>query len=273
LGKREDGYHNLQTLFQFIDYGDTLHFTLRTDDKIHLSTPGLNLPIEDNLIYKVAQQLKNIYHPPTGIDIRLEKKIPMGAGLGGGSSNAATTLLALNYVWKLNLKGIELMNLAEPIGADVPFFVNGYSAWGEGIGTKLTTAHPQEKYVLVITPPCHIATAKIFQHSELTRGTQAFRIEHLKGLLENELIDSNLKNDFEPLVRKCYPSVAKCLDWLNQYGNAKLSGSGSSIFALFDTKDEAESVMNQVPADFHAVIAKGINKSPTLAQLSNTAFN
>lgn len=273
LGKREDGYHNLQTLFQFLDYGDTLHFKPSVDNEIHIHTPGLDFPIEENLVYKVAQQLKSKYQPLMGIDITLEKKIPLGAGLGGGSSNAATTLLALNYVWQLNLSKNELSNFGCSVGADVPFFILGQSAWGEGTGTQLTPATPEENWAVVITPPCHIATAKIFQHSELTRSTQAFRIEHLKGLLENERFENIVKNDFEPLVRKCYPSVAKCLDWLNQYGDARLSGSGSSVFALFKSKNQAISVMNHVPASFQAFCAKGVNQSPLHAQLNNMGFN
>jgi len=273
LGKREDGYHNLQTLFQFLDYGDTLHFRPSADNEIHIHTPDLNFPVEENLIYKVAHLLKSEYQPQVGIDITLEKKIPLGAGLGGGSSNAATTLLALNNVWQLNLKAEKLVALSCSIGSDVPCFVLGQSAWGEGTGTQLTIANPDETWVIVITPPCHIPTAKIFQHSELTRDTQAFRIEHLKGLLEDERFENIVKNDFEPLVRKCYPSVARCLDWLNQYGNARLSGSGSSVFALFKSKCQAKSVMNDLPAGFQAFCARGVNQSPLHAQLNNMGFN
>lgn len=270
LGRRKEGYHNLQTLFQYLDYGDTLTFNLLPMPKIILNTsPPLPFAQEKNLIYRVAGYLQRRYRLGSGIEIDLEKKLPMGGGLGGGSSNAATTLLVLNYVWELNLNLSDLLDIGAQFGADIPCFILGHSAWGEGTGTTLTKANPKEKWVLVVTPPCSVATPKIYQHPELTRNTSPFRIEALEELLENERLEQAVRNDFEVLVCQLYPEVADCLAWLNQYGQAKLSGSGSSVFALFESEQVAQDVIQQLPSIYQGFVAKGVNQSPLHQQLIN----
>lgn len=276
-GKREDGYHNIQTLFQFIDYSDELTFHLTDHDDIKVNMKfstgqACHIPVQENLIYKLGNFLKNAYNIGSGIEITVHKKIPLGAGLGGGSSNAATTLLALNFLWELNLPVEKLMAIGKCFGADIPFFILGQTAWGEGIGTDLTKTELSEFHAIVLNPPCLVSTIKMYQHPQLTRNTSPFKIVTLEGLLKYGNIEHALKNDFEPLVCQTYPVVAEQLAWLNQYGQAKLSGSGASIFALFEQKSEAEKVLAELPNTFKGFLAKCVNHSPLHTQLSNLGF-
>lgn len=272
IGQRPDGYHNLQTLFQFLDFGDRLQFKLLPNPCIRLHAPNIDCELPQNLIFKAAYLLQEKYTPHVGIEITVNKNIPMGSGLGGGSSNAATTLLVLNHLWELNLSKNELLNLSISLGADVPIFIHGHSAIAEGIGEKLTSVEPDESWVLVTVPDCHVPTAKIFQHNDLTRNSPAFRIEALKGLLKDERFESKVRNDFEPLVRRCYLAIDQCFEFLNQHCSAKLTGSGSAMFALFDKKSQAELVLSQIPPSTQAFIARGVNQSPLHAQLGNIGF-
>lgn len=276
-GRRDDGYHELQTLFQYLDFCDELIFSLQNNNEIVVEMSDLQqrdcgVPLAENLVYKVASFLQKTYHIGSGIHIKVNKKIPMGAGLGGGSSNAATTLLALNYVWELNLSLEVLLSIAGQFGADIPFFILGQSAWGEGIGTKLTKTQLSETYVLVLTPPCWVSTVKMYQHPQLTRNTSAFRIDTLEGLLKYGNFEHAVKNDFEPLVSGLYPEVAEQLAWLNQYARARLSGSGASLFALFKHKEQADSILQQAPESFKGFVAKSLNHSPLHTQLGNLGF-
>lgn len=262
VGQRPDGYHDIQTVFQLLDFGDTLRFLPRQDAEIQLHT-DLNFPLEKNLIWQAANRLRQYTHTHLGVDIFLEKQIPMGAGLGGGSSDAATTLVALNHLWKTGLSIDTLAIIGQQLGADVPVFVRGQTSWAEGIGERLTPIQTEENWYLVLVPPCTITTAEIFAHPQLTRDTPHIKMADLKK--PNKLV-----NDFEPLVRVLYPPVAQALDWLNQFSlpsKARLTGSGSAIFASFADKSAAEQVFNQKPTALKGFIAKGTNRSPLFFEL------
>lgn len=250
-GRRPDGYHELQTLFQLLDYSDTLSFELRPDHKITLETV-LSIPVEQNLIWRAAQLLQSRKNISLGARIRLEKKIPMGGGLGGGSSNAATTLLGLNQLWDLNLSLDELTLLGRQLGADVPVFVRGRTAWGEGIGDILTPVTLPETWYVVINPGCAISTAEIYAHPLLTRNTPRITLD--------QFLTTGGHNDAEAVVRRAFPPVAAVLDWLMQFAPAQLTGTGACVFAAFRTQAEAARIAKQIPAPHTGFIAKGINK-------------
>jgi len=253
-GRRKDGYHNLQTLFQFLDYGDQLQFDALSSAEIEVISDLSGIPNEDNLIYRAALLLQQHSNCQQGARIHLEKILPMGAGLGGGSSDAATTLIALNQLWNLNIELAELAGLGLQLGADVPVFVRGYAAWAEGIGEQLTAVTLPEFWYLVLTPDCHVSTAEIFSHKELTRNTSAITIAAaLKG---------GGRNDCEAVVSTLYPQVKQALIWLNQFAAARMTGTGASIFASFETQDQAQQVLDQLPATLRGFIAQGENISP-----------
>ncbi|MFT7389483.1 MAG: 4-diphosphocytidyl-2-C-methyl-D-erythritol kinase [Candidatus Endobugula sp.] len=257
-GRREDGYHNLQTVFQLIDYNDEINISLRDDSlfKLHHDIPGL--PSRDNLIMKAAQLLNEhcTKHnkPSYGADISLTKRLPMGGGLGGGSSNAATTLIALNYLWGSNLSTDELAKLGLTLGADVPVFVRGYSAWAEGIGEKLRPIELPESWYLVIKPNCHVATAKIFSNQELTRDTAAIKVA--------TFLEQGGHNDCENIVCQHHPEVREALQWLHKHGNARLTGTGACVFASYTDQQKALAVLDNTPTEWECFIAKGMNHSP-----------
>lgn len=254
IGRRADGYHNLQTIFQFLDYGDELSFKLRSDDKIELTTSSPELATENNLILRAAHLLRR---NGLGVAIHLEKHLPIGGGLGGGSSNAATTLVALNKLWHLDLSSAELLSYGLQLGADVPIFINAKAAWAEGVGEQFTPITIAEPWYVVLVPPHPVSTAEFFSADELTRNTRPITIrEFLDG--------SATRNDFEPLARKRYPMVALALDWLNQSAPARLTGSGGCVFAAMSTEQEAQAIAAQAPKPLSAFIAKGLNTSPLL---------
>lgn len=253
-GRREDGYHNLQTLFQFLDYGDQLHFELLASPNIDVISDLTAIATNDNLIYRAARLLQQHSACNQGARITLEKILPMGAGLGGGSSDAATTLIALNQLWQLNIELAELADLGLQLGADVPVFVCGYAAWAEGVGEQLTAVTLPEPWYLVLTPDCHVSTVEIFSHKELTRNTSAITIAAaLKG---------GCRNDCEAVVSTLYPQVKQALIWLNQFAAAKMTGTGASVFAEFPDKDQAQQVLAQLPNTLQGFIARGQNLSP-----------
>ncbi|PMG45351.1 4-(cytidine 5'-diphospho)-2-C-methyl-D-erythritol kinase [Vibrio lentus] len=261
-GRRDNGYHELQTLFQFVDFGDELTVTANRETSSITITPEIpGVATEDNLIWKAATALQQYTSTTFGADIELKKVLPMGGGIGGGSSNAATVLVALNHLWQLNLSDDQLAEIGLKLGADVPVFVRGHAAFAEGVGEQLQPANPDEKWYLVVKPQVSIATADIFTHSELTRNTPK---RALSTLLEQEYV-----NDCEKIVRMLYPEVDKQLSWLLQYAPSRLTGTGSCVFAEFSSKKEAESVLEQLPDTVSAFIAKGRNISPlkeTLAE-------
>ncbi|MEZ9363398.1 4-(cytidine 5'-diphospho)-2-C-methyl-D-erythritol kinase [Vibrio sp. 10N.286.49.E11] len=261
-GRRDNGYHELQTLFQFVDFGDELTVTVNSETSSVTITPAIpGVALEDNLIWKAATALQQYTSTSFGADIELKKVLPMGGGIGGGSSNAATVLVALNYLWQLNLSDDQLAEIGLKLGADVPVFVRGHAAFAEGVGEQLQPANPDEKWYLVVKPQVSIATVDIFTHSELTRNTPK---RALATLLEQEYV-----NDCEKIVRMLYPEVDKQLSWLLQYAPSRLTGTGSCVFAEFNSKKEAELVREQLPDTVSAFVAKGRNISPlkeTLAE-------
>jgi len=261
-GRRDNGYHELQTLFQFVEFGDELTVSANSVTSSITITPEIpGVALEDNLIWKAATALQQYTSTSFGADIELKKVLPMGGGIGGGSSNAATVLVALNYLWQLNLSDDQLAEIGLQLGADVPVFVRGHAAFAEGVGEQLQPANPDEKWYLVVKPQVSIATVDIFTHSELTRNTPK---RALATLLEQEYV-----NDCEKIVRMLYPEVDKQLSWLLQYAPSRLTGTGSCVFAEFSSKKEAESVLEQLPDTVSAFVARGRNISPlkeTLAE-------
>lgn len=253
VGRRPDGYHLLQTVFQFLHFGDTLRFALRQDAQIHLHS-DLDCPSHKNLVWRAARCLQEHTQTKQGIDISLQKRVPIGAGLGGGSADAATTLVALNYLWQTGLSTDQLMLLGQSLGADVPIFVYGKTSWAEGIGERLTEISLPESWYVVLIPPCAVITAEIFSHPQLTRNTPVITREDFLAHSERT------RNDFEPLVRELYPPIGQVLDWLSQYSaqKARLTGSGSAVFASFSSQLEAEQVLQQKPAIFQGFVAQGM---------------
>ena len=256
LGRREDGYHDLQTLFQLLDAGDTLRFATapRGELQLHLSTnsTGQVVPLADNLILKAARLLRDhVGKPQLGAEIQLEKQLPMGGGLGGGSSDAATTLLALNQLWELSLTQQELQSLGLQLGADVPVFIGGRSAWGEGVGENLEPIELPPRWYLVITPNCLVSTAQIFDHENLTRNTPAIKMA--------DFLAGRSRNDCESVTRNLYPEVDKALNWLSQYGPARMTGTGASVFADFPGEEPARAALSALPDYWRGFVAQGIN--------------
>ncbi|WP_305407591.1 4-(cytidine 5'-diphospho)-2-C-methyl-D-erythritol kinase [Photobacterium leiognathi] len=259
-GQRPNGYHDLQTLFQFVDYGDTLTITPRRDNQILLTPAIEGVKTEDNLIYRAAEALRQAANCNLGADIHIDKILPMGGGLGGGSSNAATTLVALNHLWQTNLSVDELAEIGLKLGADVPVFVRGTSAFAEGVGEKLQPAEPEEKWFLVAKPDISIATVDIFTHPDLPRNTEKRSLEALlRGVYEN---------DCEKIVRSLNPEVDQALSWLLEYAPSRLTGTGACVFSEFNTQEEANAILKILPDWLHGFVAKGVNTSPLMTALA-----
>ncbi|WP_404368682.1 4-(cytidine 5'-diphospho)-2-C-methyl-D-erythritol kinase [Marinobacter sp.] len=263
-GRRPDGYHELQTLFQFLDYGDEIGFERRGDGHILLENSLDGVPDSDNLIIRAACLLRaSTSLPVPGVKLSLIKRLPLGGGLGGGSSNAATTLLGLNHLWALNKSIDELADLGLELGADVPVFVRGFAAWGEGIGEKLTPAQPPEDWYVVLKPPCNINTALIFSRLDLTRDTPRIKIA---PAFEGDA--SRYRNDCEDVVCRLYPEVRQSLEWLAKFGPARLTGTGACIFGRFPTESKAQKVRARKPSGITGFVAKGVNHSPLHKKLT-----
>ena len=257
-GRRPDGYHSLQTAFRLIDRADTLRFTARDDGKITLRRPLPGVPPEQDLCLRAAVLLKHTTGHSGGVDIELEKRIPMGGGLGGGSSDAATTLVVLNHLWRLGLKRGELQQLALELGADVPVFVFGANAFAEGVGEQLTPLALPAAWYLVLVPQVQVPTAAVFAAPELTRDAKPIRITaFFDGLKQRAL-----RNDLEPVVSKRYPEVAHHLAWLKQHGEARMSGSGACVYAEFSTESEAYAMRAQLPQTMRGFVARGLERHP-----------
>ena len=259
-GQRTDGYHTLQTLFQFLDYGDTLTIDLRQDGQLNLLTPVDGVANDDNLIIRAARLLiqeatrRGRFDASCGADIRIDKRLPMGGGLGGGSSNAATVLVALNHLWQCGLSIDELAALGLTLGADVPVFVRGHAAFAEGVGEILTPVEPEEKWYLVAHPGVSIPTPVIFKDPDLPRNTPK---RSIKTLLKCEF-----GNDCEVIARKRFREVDAALSWLLEYAPSRLTGTGACVFAEFDTESRARQVLEQAPEWLKGFVAKGVNLSP-----------
>lgn len=258
-GRRADGYHLLQTLFQFLDYGDTLYIKPTVGRRIRLLNPIAGIAVQDDLIVRAARLLQRSYWAQDdpaalGADIWIEKVLPIGGGLGGGSSDAATVLVALNEQWGCSLSIETLMRMGLTLGADVPVFVRGEAAFAEGIGEQLTPATPEEKWYLVAVPQVSVATPLVFGDPELRRNTpeRAF----------SELMELPFQNDCEPIVIKHVPSVEQHLSWLSEYAPSRLTGTGACVFAEFDSEFTARQVLSQFPAWMRGFLARGVNISP-----------
>lgn len=257
VGRREDGYHLLQTVFRFVDFSDRFNFALREDGAIRLHTPTPGVTEDKDLCIRAAKLLQRESGISLGVDIFLEKRIPMGGGLGGGSSDAATTLLALNRLWGLGWKRNRLLTLGLGLGADVPVFIFGENAFAEGIGEKLSSITLPPAWYLILMPPVHVSTPQVFASNELTRNTipikiPPFSVEHGH-------------NDLEPVVCRAYPEVARHLEWLRQLDNTRkvaMTGSGACVFAEFATEPAAQLALAQIPADMTGFMAQGLDRHP-----------
>jgi len=258
VGCRPDGYHLLQTLFRFIDLHDTLHFTLREDGVVHRINAIEGVPEEQDLCVRAARLLQSETGCGLGVDIAVEKRIPMGGGLGGGSSDAATTLIALNRLWSLGLSRGRLMQLGLRLGADVPVFVFGENAFAEGVGEELQAYPLAAAWYVVLFPPVHVPTAEIFAHPELTRDTVSITMR----ALAKRQFEQQLRNDLQSVVCGRYPEVGRYIAWLGNFGKAMMTGSGACVFAEFDSRSRAEAVLQQLPHEMRGVVAQGLTRHP-----------
>lgn len=251
-GRRDDGYHTLQTLFQFLDFADRLSFRIR-DDGVIRRTTNPELPAED-LSVRAARALAAHCGIPYGVDIAIDKRIPAGAGLGGGSSDAATTLLALNALWRTALPRAVLLEIAAALGADVPVFVGGHAAWAEGVGERLTPADPPEVWYCVIHPSVHVDTRTVFEDPQLTRQTPMITIR--------DFLAGRAGNDLERVTRRLFPAVGEALDWLSAHAPARMTGSGAAVFAPVANRSRAEAILARRPAGMLGFVARGVNRHP-----------
>lgn len=258
-GRRADGYHELQTVFQFLDFGDTLFFRPRGDGVCQREHGPAEIEPEQDLAVRAARLLSQASGCGLGADIRIEKRIPIGSGLGGGSSNAATVLVALNRMWNLGFTRDELAQLGLRLGADVPVFIHGQASFAEGIGEKLTTIELPEPWFLVVTPPVAVSTAEIFSAPELKRDTPRITARQYRA-------GSVTRNDCEPVTRARYPLVGEALERLRKFASVRMSGTGASVFAAFASRPEALMARSAMPPGWKCFIARGLNESP-LARL------
>lgn len=254
VGRRADGYHLLQTLFRFVDYGDTLHFAPREDGQVRLLNPLPGVPEESDLTVRAARLLQQAANCTRGADIRLEKRLPMGGGLGGGSSDAATVLLALNHLWQLGLSRERLQALGLTLGADVPVFIFGRTAFAEGVGEALQVVPATPAWYLVLQPPVAVPTVDIFRAPELKRDTPTMAAADWRPGLGG--------NDLEPVACARFPEVARHLAWLQRFGRARMSGSGACVFAEFPDQAGAEAALAQLPPDMRGWVAPGLDSHP-----------
>ena len=273
-GRRADGYHLLQTVFQLLDHGDTLHFTLRDDAQLVRVTDLPGVPQEQDLIIRAAKLLQAEVQRrtgalPRGVDIAIDKVLPMGGGLGGGSSDAATTLMALNRLWNAGLSREELMALGLPLGADIPFFIFGENAFAEGVGEDLQPVSTPDCWYVVIEPGVQVPTAAIFSAQGLTRDTAAVTIADFSRHLAKRNTASGFgKNDLQQVASSLFKPVADAVEWLNAYGEARMTGSGACVFCAFSTQEEADEVLSNVPPHWSAWKAKALQQHPMLTKIT-----
>ncbi len=264
VGRRADGYHLLQTVFQLLDWGDTVRLRVRADGEIARVTDVPGIPPESDLCTRAAQALRRHTGGRLGVDIALDKRIPLGGGLGGGSSDAATVLVALNELWSAGLSPDELAGIALDLGADVPVFVRGYSAWAEGVGEKLTPIALRQRHYVIVDPGVSVATSVLFQAPELTRNSPPLTIsDYLSGS------GAGATNAFTPIVRADFPPLAAAIDWLGQFGQARLTGSGGCVFVDVESAERADEIAKQCPIQFSVYQARGVDRSPLLDALED----
>jgi 4-diphosphocytidyl-2-C-methyl-D-erythritol kinase len=261
LGRRPDGYHRLQTVFQFIDRCDWVHLAARQDGRIERRSAVPRVPIEADLAVRAARLLQRHTGCPMGVDIRVEKRLPIGGGLGGGSSDAATTLVALDHLWGTGLDRYALAGLGLRLGADVPVFVHGLAAWGEGIGEDLTPCALPEHWYLVLAPQNGVSTAAVFADPQLTRDSAPITMR--------DFAQGDTRNDCLDVVRRRYPEVASALDWLATQGDARLTGTGGCVFAAFADRVTADAALAAAPEHLGGFVARGLNRSPLLERLNS----
>ncbi|QHG67045.1 4-(cytidine 5'-diphospho)-2-C-methyl-D-erythritol kinase [Pseudomonas putida] len=253
IGRRPDGYHELETVFQFLDHGDELSFALREDGVIRLNTEIEAVPHDSNLIVRAARKLQEQSGTRLGADIWLTKVLPMGGGIGGGSSDAATTLLALAHLWQLDWDEDRLAALGLSLGADVPVFVRGHAAFAQGVGEQLTPVDPEEPWYVVLVPQVSVSTVEIFSHPQLTRDSLPLKMRPVP--------EGNSRNDCQPVVEQNYPEVRNALNSLGKFTEARLTGTGSCVFGAFPSKAEADKVLALLSATQTGFVAKGSNVS------------
>ncbi len=259
VGRRPDGYHLLQTVFQFLDRWDEIRFRVREDGVISRTFDLSGVPEEQDLACRAARLLQGAGGTSLGAEIELRKRLPMGAGLGGGSSDAATVLVALNRIWGTGLSTDRLAQLGLQLGADVPVFVRGSAAWAEGVGEKLTPLELPEQWYLVVIPDCHVSTAAIFSDPRLTRDSPRITIA--------DFFSGSRGNDCLPVVIRRHPEVAEAHRWLERFAESGLSGTGAAVFAVFSDRDAAREVLDRLPAHFSGFVARGLNRSPLFDRL------
>lgn len=259
VGQRADGYHELQTLFQFLTRSDWLYFDVIGHSSVQLAGQPAGVPAAEDLCVRAAMLLREATACRSGVTIYNDKRLPVGGGLGGGSSDAATTLRVLNRLWGLDLPDAELARLGLTLGADVPVFIRGEAAWAEGVGEVLTPVTPPETWYLVLVPPVSVSTAAVFSDPGLTRDTPRTKIP--------DLLSGEFRNDCEAVVRRSYPEVGAALDWLNSFSPARLTGTGACVFAAFDTEADAQRVAALRPANLGGFVSRGSNRSPLLSAL------
>jgi 4-diphosphocytidyl-2-C-methyl-D-erythritol kinase len=262
VGRRTDGYHLLQTVFQLLDWGDTVRLRVRADGEIARVNDVPGVAPESDLCLRAAHALREQGGGRLGVDIALDKRIPLGGGLGGGSSDAATVLVALNDLWSSGLSPDQLADIALDLGADVPVFVRGYSAWAEGVGEKLTPISLRPQHYVIVDPGVSVPTSALFQAPELTRNSPPLTIsDYLSGS------GAGTTNAFTPVVRAGYPPLAAAIDWLDQFGEARLTGSGGCVFVGVESAERADEIARQCPVYFTVYRARGVDRSPLLDAL------
>lgn len=262
-GQREDGYHLLQTVFQFLDYGDEIELVLRKDGEVKRVSELAGVKPEQDLVVRAARALQKASGTSLGVDISVSKQLPMGGGLGGGSSDAASVLLGLNKMWGTGFNLDQLAELGLALGADVPVFVRGQACWAEGVGDIITPIVLAEPWYVVLTPAVEVNTAKLFSHSGLTRDCSPCKIRDLETGQSN----TPFGNVFQPLVREMYVEVDQALNYLSQFTEAKITGTGACVFGAFENEDLARKAFAQRPKEINGFVAKGLNKSPAHASL------
>jgi len=256
----ENGYHELQTLFQFLDLCDDLWFDIRNDKKIRRCTEVAGVKEAEDLIVRAALILREETNTSCGVDISIDKKLPMGGGIGGGSSDAATTLVALNKLWGLNLSQHDLARIGLELGADVPFFIHGHTAWAEGIGEKLQSYSAAKPWYLLVHPGIHISTAEIFSNSQLTRDTTPIKM--------HTFVAGDGHNDCESVVRRHYPEVEEVFGWFGSDSQARLTGTGACVFCPYPDENTARKKADSLPEQWSGYVVKGLNRSPLLDRLA-----
>ncbi len=256
-GRRPDGYHLLQTVFQFLDYADQLTFNITENGKVMQMIPLSGIDEGDDLTVRAAILLQAETKTEKGVEIYLNKSIPVGAGLGGGSSDAATTLLVLNELWGANLERTRLVELALQLGADVPVFVAGHAAWAEGVGEILTPIEPEERWYAVMVPPVQVSTQRVFEELGLTAYGPPSKIRDFHA--------GRVRNDLEVVVCRCYPDVDRALQWLAQFGEARITGSGACVYLPVKDQGEGAQIVERRPEWLEGFVARGVNRHPLSA--------